>query len=111
MQILRKVQKPELSLPVDICKQCRISFLMSYIYIYISNHRNKNFAYFTRFEILLHYFRLLGKILDLLIELLYRVTCFNSRNHFNSQLIFFLTDVIVHELGPGFLACVTIYGE
>ena len=40
------------------------------IYIYISYHRDKKFASLKRFEILPLYFRLLGKILGLFIELL-----------------------------------------
>ena len=44
------------------------------IYIYISNHRDKKkFAYLTRSEILPLYFRLLGNILGLFIELLFPV--------------------------------------
>ena len=38
----------ELSLPVGIFKQCRLSFQKI---TYISNHRDKKFAKFARFEI------------------------------------------------------------
>ena len=43
------------------------------IYIYISNDRDKTFALLTRFEILPRYFRLLGKVLGLFIELLCKI--------------------------------------